>query len=123
MFSLLSNNKNCIDILEKNNNYIDWNALSKNPNAIHLLKKNYDKINWNGLSLNINAIHILKKNIEHINWFNLSSNPSIFEIDYDALKKRIEPFTEELMMKCFHPEKLNYYLNNYSYDIGSDEYM
>ena len=47
--------------LEKNNNYIDWNALSKNPNAIHLLKKNYDKINWNGLSLNINAIHILKK--------------------------------------------------------------
>ena len=88
------------------------NNKSIKKNKINIMEKLIDELNPNIIGY-----------IEYINWFNLSSNPSIFEIDYDALKKRIEPFTEELMMKCFHPEKLNYYLTNYSYDIGSDEYI
>ena len=96
--------------------------MSKNPNAINLLNENKDKIDWSSLSCNYNAINLLKDNIDKINWFNISSNPSIFEIDYNAIKKRIEPFTEELMMKCFHPDKLYYNLIKYNYDIGSDEY-
>ena len=70
-----------------------------------------------------NAINLIETNIDKINWFNISSNPSIFEIDYNAIKKRIEPFIEELMMKCYHPEKLYYFLTKYNYDIGSDEYI
>ena len=27
-----------------------------------------------------------------------------------------------LMQKCFHPDRLVYYLENYNYDIGDDEY-
>jgi hypothetical protein len=37
-----------LDILEKNEEKIDWNALSKNTNtqALKLLKRSPDKINW-----------------------------------------------------------------------------
>ena len=52
-----------------------------------------------------------------------SSNPSIFEIDYQTLQQRIEPFKEELIQKCFHPERLVRYLEVYNYDIGDDEYQ
>jgi hypothetical protein len=44
-------------------------------------------------------------------------------VDYVAIKKRIEPFVEELMMKCFHPKRLCYYLQQYGYDIGDDDYL
>jgi hypothetical protein len=48
-----------------------------------------NKINWNSLSENPNAIHILKKNINIIYWNFLSLNPSIFNYDYDYLKKNV----------------------------------
>ena len=54
---------------------------------------------------------------------NFSSNPSIFEIDYQTLQKRIEPFKEELMKKCFHPDRLVRYLEVHNYDIGEEEYQ
>ena len=54
---------------------------------------------------------------------NLEYNPEIFEIDYLTLQQRIEPFKEELIQKCFHPNKLFYYLEIYNYDIGDDEYL
>jgi hypothetical protein len=54
---------------------------------------------------------------------NFSSNPSIFEIDYQTIQQRIEPFKEELIQKCFHPERLIRYLETYNYDIGEDEYL
>ena len=75
--------------------------MSRNPNAINLLEQNPDKISWN----------------------EFSSNPSIFEIDYQTLQQRIEPFKEELMKKCFHPDRLVRYLETYNYDIGEDEYQ
>ena len=45
---------------------------------IELLQKNQDKINWFWLSENPNAIHLLEQNQDKINWDELSSNPSIF---------------------------------------------
>ena len=56
-------------------------------------------------------------------WENLSRNSSIFEIDYAALKRRIEPFKEELIQTCFHPRRLVYYHQMYNYDIGEDVYQ
>ena len=50
-------------------------------------------------------------------------NASIFEIDYKALYKRIEPFKEQLIAKCFHPDRLVRYLEKYNYDIGDEEYL
>ena len=119
----LSLNKNAINILEQNLDKIDWSYLSQNPNAIHLLEQNQDKINWIELSENPNAIHLLEKNQNKIEWNNILQNPSIFEIDYQVLQQRIEPFKEELIAKCFHPDRLIRYLETYNYDIGEDEYQ
>ena len=65
-------------------------------------------------------IRLLEQNQGKINC-NLSKNLSIFKIDYTLLYKRLEPFKEELMQKCFHPDRLVYYLEQYHYDIGDDE--
>ena len=88
-------------MIEKNLNKIDWRLLSENPQALHLLEENQDKISWWGLSKNV----------------------SIFEIDYQKLKTRVEVFKEELMQKCFHPDRLVHYLETFKYDIGEDEYQ
>ena len=80
-------------MLEKNHDKIDWDYLSENPNAIHLLEKNPDKINWYW-------------------WYWLSKNPSIFELDYDALKERCLIYKEELIQKAFHPSRIQKYLDS-----------
>ena len=52
---MLSRNPNAIDLLENNQNKIDWDFLASNPNAINLLKNNNIDINyqyWNELSKN-----------------------------------------------------------------------
>ena len=53
----------------------------------------------------------------------LEYNPEIFEVDYQILQQRIEVFKEELIQKCFHPDRLFNYLEKYNYDIGNDEYQ
>ena len=117
----LSMNSNAIDLLEKNVDKIDWRGLSSNPNAMILLENNVDKIYWHWLSMNRNAIHLLeKKNAYHkidlyelsINWYELSKNPSIFELDYEALEKRCNIYKEELIKKALHPSVITRYLNH-----------
>ena len=46
--------------------------------------------------MNPNAIHILENNIDKINWNILSSNPSIFQIDYDAMRENRHRMLEEI---------------------------
>ena len=102
---------------------LNYDNLSSNHKAVQLLEQNPDKINWNNLSQNPNAIHLLQQNPEKIDWDILSYNPAIFEIDYNALYKRIEPFKEQLIAQCFHPDRLVRYLEKYNYDIGDEEYL
>ena len=71
----------------------------------------------------IGALDLLEQNQDKINWYYLSDNKEIFVIDYQALKLRLEPYKEELMQKCFHPDRLFYYLKTYNYDIGEDAYQ
>ena len=77
-WSYLSMNINpiAIDLLEKNQEKINWYWLSENPNAIHILEQNPDKIDWHSLSMNPNAIPILEKNPDKIVWYWLSMNPN-----------------------------------------------
>ena len=124
----LSFNPNATSLLEQNPDKIDWDYLSLNSKAIHLLEQNQDKINWTWLSENPGAIHLLEQSLldpnqDEIYLNGLLPNPAIFEIDYHVLKKRIEPFKEELIQKCFHPTRLVRYLETYNYDIGDDEYQ
>jgi hypothetical protein len=48
---------------------------------------------------------MLRQNPDNIR-FNLSINPSIFEIDYEALKHRISAFKEELVMVGSSPKRI-----------------
>ena len=88
---------------------ISWEGLSLNPAswAIELLEKNQDKIDWGNLSSNPSAIHILEQNLDKSHLFveDLFSNPSIFEVDYDFLKRRMDLFREELIEKTWHPDR------------------
>jgi hypothetical protein len=70
-----------------NSNEIDWD-LSQHPNAIQYLEQNLDKNDWEMLS----------------------TNPSIFELDYNAIKVRCCIYKEELMMKALHPSRIAGYL-------------
>ena len=105
-----------IDSICNKQDKIHWNWLSQNPNAIHILEKNIDKINWFDLSKNPNAIHILEKNLDNLDdhycWRYLSLNPSIFELDYEALKDRCLIYKEELIQKAMHPSRIQKYLDS-----------
>jgi len=48
-----------MNLLEANQDKIDWEVLIRNPNAMNLLEANQDKINWHELSWNP-SIFILK---------------------------------------------------------------
>jgi len=91
---------------------LTWKFLSQNssPGAIKLLENNLDKIDWYYLSQNPNAIHILENNIDKLNWYRLSANPNIFVLDYEFLKERMDIIREELMMKAWHPTRVNKWL-------------
>lgn len=89
-------NKECYELLMKNEEEINWNFLSENPSnyAIKILKENEEKINGNYLARNINskAINILEKKLNENNnylnefgWNNLSLNPNTKAIN--LLKK------------------------------------
>ena len=119
----LSKNPSAIHLLEKNQNNIDWSWLSSKPKAIHLLEKNQNKINWNNLSQNPGTIKLLEKNPDKINWYWLSRNAAIFELDTDAMRKRMQPLAEELMTAVFHPRRVGRIMNEYGYNIGTDEMM
>jgi len=94
-WEFLSRNKNpiAIDLLEKNQDKIDWYWLSGNPSAIHILEKNKDKIVWEHLLTNPNAMEIIENNKEKfqwddsLTWNNLSRNPSAIHILEENLDK------------------------------------
>jgi hypothetical protein len=117
----ISLNSNEIDMLEKNIDKLNWFYLSANPNAIHLLELNQDKINWSMLSQNENAMDLLEKNQDKVNWHWLSSNPSIFVLNYNLFRNRMNIIKEELIMKALHPNRFERYLNM-GYNMGDDDW-
>ena len=121
----LSCNPAVIHLLEKNLDKIDWGQLSENPAAIHLLEKNPDKINWRSLSSNPAAIHLLEKNPDKINWEYLSQNlGGIFDAyDIPAMRKQMQPLAEELIAAVLHPRRVGRVLEEYGYNIATDEYF
>ena len=76
-----------------------------------LLERYPDKVDWARLSENPNAVHLLKQNPDKIHWYKLSQNPNIMEIicdlDYEAMKRSMQPFAEELTSYVFHPVRMN----------------
>ena len=102
---------------------LNWSALSENPAAVSILEENIENIDWETLCENPNAINLLEQNKDKIDYRYLLTNPSVFEIDYQEIKRRKEHLTEGIMKKCYHPNRLVYYLEKFNYDIGDDEYI
>jgi hypothetical protein len=130
-WAALAKNENAIRLLEKNihklnyvgynsnyeRSYVCWDNLSENPNAIPILEKNIDKISWKYLMKNPNAIKIYEKYPEKmwnylcmIDYKNLSVDMPIFELDYDAIKKRCSVYKYELLEIALHPSRIENYL-------------
>ncbi len=128
----LSQNQNpaAIHLIQQNLDKIDWFYLSRNPLVMHFLEGNLDKIDWYQfceqewafpflernqhlikwcrLSCNPAAMHLFEQNQDKIfHWHNLSRNPAIFELDYDFFHRRMMIINEELMMKTWHPNRIN----------------
>jgi len=141
MFELLSYNENAVKLLRKYNDKINWSNLSLNQSdeAIELLEENIDKINWSNLSKNENlkAIKLLEKNICKIDWYKILQNksaieliekyfheipsinksvlilnPSIFELDYNFIKQRMNIIRQELLIKVLNPNRISKFLIN-----------
>lgn len=95
-------------------NYL-WFCLCENKNAIHIIEKNLDKLKydaWYALSGNPSAIHLLEANPDKVYYLSLSANSAIFELDYDFLRRRLDIFREELLMKALHPSRLEWILGS-----------
>lgn len=109
--------KNAIHLITKNPNRILWCELCKNKNAADIILKNLDKIDISYLLLNFNKkiINYIKSNIKllkSINYFRsytwslLSKNPSIFILDYEAMKKNNERLEEDLIKEVMKPSRV-----------------
>ena len=130
-WSLLSYNINAIPLLRKNPDKINWDNIVQNPMAIEILEENEDKLNWYYLTCNHNAMRLIEKDIKIImeevaqnlnndknnwpdeyypideqKWKRLARNPGIFELDYQAIQKRVMIFKEELMEYVYHPKRM-----------------
>ena len=126
-------NPNAIHIIEKNLDKLNdrsWILLNSNPNAVHLVERYAtEKVCWDNLLENPNALEILKKYKDDKSeegydgyFFYIYRNPGIFQLDKVAMKKQIEPFAKELIEKVLHPSRVFRILNEYNYNIVSDEY-
>ena len=118
-WQILAKNPSAIPILEKNTDRLGesgWRNLSGNFNAIPILEKNIDKIDWFSLSSNINGYKLLEKYPENIKFYlffdydNLSVNCGIFDLDYEAIRKRCSVYKEELLAIALHPYRIEAYL-------------
>lgn len=109
--------KNTLPLLEKFPEKINWTSLRYNEFSIPLLEKYPEKIIWWRLSYSSAGMRLLEKNQEKIDWNTLSRNPSIFKnvINYKYLTERMNLIKEELMMKCMHPKRLSRWI-----EMGGD---
>ena len=92
--------------LEGNLDKIDWYQFCEQEWAFPFLERNQHLIKWCRLSCNPAAMHLFEQNQDKIfHWHNLSRNPSIFELDYDFLRMRMNIIRDELMTKAWHPSR------------------
>ena len=119
----LSRNPGAIHILEKNIDKINWHTILANTNPkvekiieenldsvmntnnTHLNQEGYEKHMWSYISHHPQLINMCEKNKDKINYNCLSMNESIFEIDYEAIDKRISIFKEELIGYAWNPDR------------------
>ena len=66
------------------------------------MRQTHSKIRW---------LEVLQQNQDKIDWANLSENPSIFELDYNALNEHSDIYKEELFANALHPSRIKQLIN------------
>jgi hypothetical protein len=59
----------------------------------------------------------LERNKDMIDWSYFSYNPGIFKLDTNSMKLQIKDFSEDLAKACFHPKRVERYLEEYNYEL------
>jgi hypothetical protein len=67
----------------------------KNPNAIQIYEDHPEQ---------------MRSYLWYLDYENMSVNMPIFELDYDAIKKRCNIYKEELLQIALHPSRIEQYL-------------
>lgn len=98
------------EIVQINPEAFMWENLCFNPAAKHLIERYYEHIDWNALSANPLMIDLIEKNIDKVNYVWLSKNKNaihlLMNLNYDAMKEKLLPFSEELAQKVFNPSRI-----------------
>jgi hypothetical protein len=115
-----------VSLMEKNLYQLDtwdWFFLSFNPYAIRILEANPDNIHWGGLSANPAGLELLSKCPEdrYIDYDYLIMNSAIYDLDYEAIRERINIFKEELLQKTLHPKRFIRWIEDYGETFDFDE--
>ena len=107
------------------NEFLDY--LEKNVTNLPFKKGMWCIPPFKGKDLREKSIQTLKKTIKkmkkEINKLSINLINIEIKIDYNALKKKIEPFKKELIDRCFYPTRVTYYIEKYTYDILAERYL
>jgi hypothetical protein len=108
---IYSNPNITIELIEMGKKYsntypISWRDISLHSTNINLLRTYKDKLDWCLLSKNPDAISLLEENPDKIDYFGISSNPSIFQLDYDEMKKNNKEMEIELLQEVLKPSRV-----------------
>jgi hypothetical protein len=109
-FLILEPEKRLTDYVKiKNHPYfddIDWNILSRNVNAIDLLEKNQDKINWFALSLNTSIfIETYDYDLIRSNFKDLGEEIVIKALHPKRMLRLMNEYGEDEIYKCYFDEE------------------
>jgi hypothetical protein len=123
----LNRNPSSIPLLESNPHLINFDELVTNPNGIQLLEQHIEAINLHQaeeIVYNPSGIELFQRlfeidvipeeDFEYLVKERLIENPSLFDLDYQAMSKaRVRVIYHELVAKAFHPDKVEKWLNHY----------
>jgi hypothetical protein len=124
----LNSNPRAVALLRANPDEIDWVFLCANSGAIvgdaenlhyatlsgnsssyamGLLEANPEEIDWRMMSSNASGMALLEANPDKVQWNKMSLNPSIYELDYAAMRRHMQPIRDELLRNRMHPDRLD----------------
>lgn len=97
------------DMAAMNSSYLSKPHFSRNPLAIPTLTMYPHLIDWRNLSSNPAAIDLLRENQDNIDYTMLSANPSIFELDFEQMRVKFQPFADEIIALALCPPRVARY--------------
>ena len=122
----LSKIEEAVPLLALHLDKVDWANLTRNnnPDVIPILENNWDKVDKMFFCTNPNVLPLLEKQPEKLRWWiYFGWNHSIYEPDYENIRKRMNIFKEELLLVVFHPIRVSRMIEYAKDDPGSFDFL